>query len=53
MNARTLHSPSPKLFQELFVCRRVFAAKMAAECQGLQADEFSAHPDGAIKGTGF
>ena len=29
-----------------------FAAKMAAEYQGLQADEFSVHQDGAVKGTG-
>jgi hypothetical protein len=33
------------------VYRRVFAAKMPAECQALQADEFSAHPQGAVKGT--
>ena len=29
-----------------------FTGRTAGECQAMQADEFSAHPDGAIKGTG-
>ena len=30
-----------------------FAGRTAAECQALQANEFSAHPESAVKGLSF
>ena len=43
----------PVVCRKLWFDEAFFAVRMAAECQPLQADEFTAHSERAGKGTGF